>query len=170
MPKFHKIDDKRNDMFVTGSVSSDDKTTREKYRKLTPTLIKSFDYLKTKFDIEKDCILFIRNLRTSLGQFRPSSKEIIIDIRHHSLQQIISTMIHEFTHAQQYRKGDLVEHPSNKKLCIYKNEEFKRVKSTVDYEAYRNQPWEIEARLFESKMIEKTCKDLNIKFDEKLVK
>ena len=168
MPKFHKIDETRDDMFVTGSVSCDTKKTRDAFRKHTLTIIRAYDLLKTKFKIDAKCKLFVRNLRNAHGQYRHASHEIIVDIRNSDIQNIVSTMIHEFTHAQQYQKGDLKRHKTNSKLMLWKNKEVKQVSHLKDFEGYLNLPWEIEARKYEKKMIKKVCEELNLDFSPEL--
>lgn len=163
MPKTHKIKMDRNDLFVTGSVSCDDKITREKYRKLIPTIISSFDHIKTMFDTNKNLTLTIRNIRgTTLGYYKNGKSEIAIDIRDLTERSLVSTMIHEFTHANQYKTKKLSTSNVKDKV-VWNKVEMTRYDSKKNFDKYLDQPWEIEARENEKKYTEKVCKILGIK-------
>ena len=163
MPKTHKILKDRNDLFVTGSVSCDDKITREKYRKLTNTIVSTFDHVKTMFDTNKDLTLCVRNIRgNTLGFYNNGKSEIAIDIRNLNEKSIVSTMIHEFTHANQYKTKKL----SNSKVkdkVVWNKVEMTKYDSKKDHQKYLDQPWEIEARENEKKYTNEVCKVLGIK-------
>jgi len=148
MPKFIEV---RNDVFATGSVACDFKDLREFYRENIEDMIKAFDECKKIFKID-NVKMFVRNLRTAKGHYQHSSKEIAVDIRDRDLKAVVSTIIHEMTHAQQYATKKLSNKGAN---YVFESKEFKPVNSRKDYEAYLNQPWEIEARNNESKYIDK---------------
>jgi len=58
--------------------------------------------------------------------------------------EVVYSLGHELIHFWQYVRGDLVDVP-DKKLIIWKGEQFEPVDSMLDPEGYVNQPWEAEA-------------------------
>lgn len=151
MPKFIQV---REDVYATGSVACDFKQTREFYRANIDDMIKAFDECKKIFKVD-DVKMFVRNLRKECGHYANNKKEIAIDVRRYNLREIVSTIIHEMTHAQQFatkkmaNKGDKV---------VFEKKEYNRVVPSKDFEAYQNQPWEIEAREMEAKYIDQVMK------------
>jgi hypothetical protein len=154
MPKFIEV---RNDVFATGSVACDFKETREFYRANIDDMIKAFDECKKIFKVD-NVKLFVRNLRKAQGHYSNAKREIAVDVRVYDLKSIVSTIIHEMTHAQQYatkkmsQKGEKV---------IFEKVEYNRVKPSKNFEDYQNQPWEIEAREMEAKYIDRVMKAIS---------
>ena len=151
MPKFIQV---REDVFATGSVACDFKQTREFYRANIEDMIKAFDECKKIFKVD-NVKMFVRNLRKHQGTYANAKKEIAIDIRKYDLRQIVSTIIHEMTHAQQFESKKMAY--KNGKV-VFAKKEYAQVKASKDFEAYQNQPWEIEAREMEAKYIDRVMK------------
>ena len=151
MPKTFEI---RNDVFVTGSVASDQKELREYFRANVDKFIKAFDECKKLLKVNNYSML-INNIRRKnvVGTCISGKKTISVDIRRYNLKSIVSTIIHEMTHAQQFETKKLSH--KNSKVSVFENKEYKIVHSNKDYEAYLNLPWEIEARANEEKYIDK---------------
>ena len=148
----------RKDVKITGSVYNDFKDIREYYRKHEETIIKAFDECKKIFKVE-DVNLLIRNIRkrSTVGTYGNSSKTISIDIRRFKIKSIVSTIIHEMTHAKQYLDKRLKVASNGKQEFenkIYPNP------NKVSHEKYLNLPWEIEAREMEKKYIEQVWKSI----------
>ena len=147
----------RKDVKITGSVYNDFKDIREYYRKHEETIIKAFDECKKIFKVE-NVNLLIRNIRkrSTVGTYGNSSKTISIDIRRFKLKSIVSTIIHEMTHAKQYldKRLKFVDGKQLFENKIYPNP------NKVSHETYLNLPWEIEAREMEKKYIEKVWKSI----------
>jgi len=140
MPKFIEV---RNDVFATGSVACDFKHLREFYRANIDDIVKAFDECKKIFKVE-NVKLFVRNIRGGTqGFYQNSTKEVAVDIRDKTLEQIVSVIIHEMTHAQQYATKKLSQKGAK---MVFDSKEYKHVDSKKDFEAYQNLPWEIEAR------------------------
>ena len=150
MPKTFEI---RNDVFVTGSVASDQKELREYFRANIDKLMIAFDECKKLFDVQNYSML-INNIRkkNTLGVCISAKKTISIDIRRYDLKDIVSTIIHEMTHAQQFETKKLKH--KNSKVSVFENKEYKNVDSNKDHDAYLNLPWEIEARANQEKYID----------------
>ena len=149
---------RKDDVFITGSVYNDFKDIREFYRKHEITLIKAFDECKKIFEID-DVKLLIRNIRKSstVGSYGNSKKTISLDIRRFKIKEIVSTIIHEMTHAKQYKDGRLKD-KTNKK-AIFENVEYKCA-SNMSHQKYLDLPWEIEARNMQKKYIEQVWKSI----------
>tara|TARA_R100000458_G_C8276131_1_gene251344 strand:+ start:3262 stop:3750 length:489 start_codon:yes stop_codon:yes gene_type:complete len=161
MPKFEKIDENRKDLFVTGSVNKDQKKLREFYKDNIKTFIKAFDVTKKILNINDDKILFIRNIRSYAGFYRNAKKEIAIDIRSRNIKDIISTIIHECTHALQYQNGDLKKDIKNPRHFIWLNKDsIRKYSPKQNHKKYMNLPWEIQAREFEKKYIDQVMKEV----------
>jgi uncharacterized protein YjaZ len=107
MPNTTKV---RQDVYVRGNVKNDDAYLRNYYNQNEATLIKAFDECKKIFDCEdvKHLHLLIRNIRGNVvGNYNNTHKCISIDLRRYNLKSIVSTIIHEMTHCQQYKLGKL---------------------------------------------------------------
>ena len=147
----------RKDVKITGSVYNDFKDIREYYRKHEETIIKAFDECKKIFKVD-DVNLLIRNIRkrSTVGTYGNSSKTICIDIRRFKLKSIVSTIIHEMTHAKQYldKRLKFVDGKQLFENKIYPNP------NKVSHERYLKLPWEIEAREMEKKYIEQVWKSI----------
>lgn len=155
MPKTITI---REDIFSTGSVACDFKEIREFYRTNLDTFIKAYDEIKKILKVKNSKMIF-RNLRKAHGKYIHAQNEIAIDIRCFDVKSIVSTIIHEMTHAQQYETKKMV--CVNNKDVVFAKKEYKRIDSNKNIEGYRNQPWEIEARKNEEKYIEKVMKAIS---------
>jgi len=151
MPKFIEV---RNDVFATGSVACDFKETREFYRANIDDMIKAFDECKKIFKID-NVKLFVRNLRKAQGHYNNAKKEIAVDVRVYDLKSIVSTIIHEMTHAQQYATKKMSQKGAK---VVFEKVEYNRVNPSKNFEDYQNQPWEIEARQMEAKYIDRVMK------------
>ena len=166
MPKFFNVRAKEKNVapvFVTGSVANDFKKTREFYRSNVHTFINAFDIAKSEMKIESnEWKLFFRNIRSSLGYCKDSSKELAIDVRRYDVKQIVSTIIHELQHSKQYDEG-LLEKSEKRNHKKWKGENVKTCSSTVNYEEYLKLPWEIDARNAEKKYLDKVMKRLEEK-------
>ena len=149
---------RRKDVKITGSVYNDFKDIREFYRKHEETIIKAFDECKKIFKVE-DVNLLIRNIRkrSTVGSYGHSLKTISIDVRRFKIKDIVSTIIHEMTHAKQYKDGRLKNTLNNK--SIFENIEYPNP-NKISYEKYLNLPWEIEAREMQEKYIEQVWKSI----------
>ncbi len=150
MPKTFEI---RNDVFVTGSVASDEKELREYFRANIDKLMIAFDECKKLLNV-KNYSMLINNIRkkNTLGVCISAKNTISIDIRRYNLKDIVSTIIHEMTHAQQFETKKLSH--KNAKISVFENKEYKVVDNNKDHDAYLNLPWEIEARANQEKYID----------------
>ena len=157
MPKFIEV---RDDVFATGSVACDVKEIREFYRANIDDLVKAFDECKKIFKVD-NVNLFVRNIRKAsrVGYYQNSTKEIAIDIRRYDLKEIVSTIIHEMTHAQQYATKKLIQ--KSKKTVTFDGKNYNDIDANKDYEGYRNLTWEIEARKMQEKYIDKVMKAIS---------
>lgn len=157
MPKFIEV---RDDVFATGSVACDVKEIREFYRANIDDLIKAFDECKKIFKVD-DVKLFVRNIRKAsrVGYYQHSSKEVAIDIRRYNLKEIVSTIIHEMTHAQQHATKKLIQ--KSNKTVMFDGKNYNDIDASKDFEGYQNLPWEIEARKMQEKYIDKVMKAIS---------
>jgi hypothetical protein len=153
MPKFIEV---RKDVFATGSVANDQKDLREFYRANIDDIILAFDECNKIFKVDK-VKLFVRNIRSksTVGFYKNSNKEISIDLRSYDIKGIVSTIIHEMTHAQQHDTKKMFY--TNKQVNFY-GKLYNIVSAEKDHEAYLNLPWEIEARKMQQKYLEKVMK------------
>ena len=146
MPKTIEV---RNDVFVTGSVACDFKELREFYRANVDKFIIAFDEIKKILKVNDDVKLLFNNIRKNSvqGMFTHNTKTIKIDLRCYDVTQIVSTIIHEMTHAQQVQDKKLVIDAKSQKW------NGKSIELAKSHEDYLNLPWEIEARKNEEKYI-----------------
>jgi hypothetical protein len=152
MPKTIEV---RKDVFVTGSVACDFKELREFYRSNVETFIKAFDECSKIFKVKNTKLLF-NNIRKKgeVGCYVHGINQVKIDIRSFDVKQIVSTIIHEMTHAQQAQNGKLSPSKDGKSM-IWAKKEFAKAKT---HDEYLNLPWEIEARNNEKKYIDQVMK------------
>ena len=88
----------------------------------------------------------IRPIRGNVtGYYNNSSKTIALDPRDRTLGAILSTIMHELVHAEQYHTGRLVNkegvHTWNNEM----SEQVSAIVSSASYKKYRTFPWEVEA-------------------------
>jgi hypothetical protein len=154
MPNTTKV---RQDVYVRGNVKNDDAYLRNYYNQNEATLIKAFDECKKIFDCEdvKHLHLLIRNIRGNVvGNYNNTHKCISIDLRRYNLKSIVSTIIHEMTHCQQYKLGKL-----SKDTSTTSNWNDKKIKcKNISHQQYLDLPWEIEAREMQKKYIDQVMK------------
>mgnify|MGYP001087453614 FL=1 len=148
----------RKDVKITGSVYNDFKDIREFYRKNEVTLIKAFDECKKIFEID-NVTLLIRNIRkrSTVGSYNNGQKQINLDLRRFKLKDIVSTIIHEMTHAKQYKDGRLKDKTNAK--ATFENVEYSCPKN-MSHQKYLDLPWEIEAREMQKKYIDQVWKSI----------
>ena len=117
----------------------------------------AFDECKKLLNV-KNYSMLINNIRkkNTLGVCISAKNTISIDIRRYNLKGIVSTIIHEMTHAQQFETKKLTH--KNAKISVFENKEYKVVDNNKDHDAYLNLPWEIEARANEEKYINQVMK------------
>ena len=146
----------RKDVKITGSVYNDFKDIREFYRKHETTLIKAFDECKKIFKVD-DVNLLIRNIRkrSTVGSYSNNKKQINLDLRRFKIKEIVSTIIHEMTHAKQYKDGRLKDKTDSK--VIFENVEYK-ISKNMSHQKYLDLPYEIEARKMQDKYIDQVMK------------
>ena len=146
----------RKDVKITGSVYNDFKDIREFYRKHETTLIDAFDECKKIFKVD-DVRLLIRNIRkrSTVGSYNNGLKQINLDLRRFNIKSIVSTIIHEMTHAKQYKDGRLKDKTNAK--ATFENVEYSCPKN-MSHKKYLDLPWEIEARKMQDKYIDQVMK------------
>jgi len=155
MPNTTKV---RQDVFVRGNVKNDDAYLRNYYNEHEATLIKAFDECKKIFDCEdvKHLHLLIRNIRGNVvGNYNATRKRISIDLRRYNLKSIVSTIIHEMTHCQQYKLGKLSKDTNTSANW---NDTKYRCGNGLSHVQYLDLPWEIEAREMQKKYIDQVMK------------
>lgn len=96
--------------------------------------------------------VLLRPLRgNTYGQFTMSQQLIEMDVRRPSWRQYYTDLCHECVHAEQYARGEYdLEYNRNKQKWMFRwGKEYHPVDPAVnvnsDYDAYLQQPWELEA-------------------------
>lgn len=98
--------------------------------------------LKKVFDYRHDVLVRVRPIRGSVnGRANNSGNWIEIDPRK-TMDSIIETIAHEFTHSEQYKQGRL-SWDRDVGEQVWAGVHYRRA---TTHKRYLNQPWEIEAR------------------------
>lgn len=155
MPNTTKV---RQDVYVRGNVKNDNKKLREFYNNNEVKLIAAFDECKKIFNLEdyNNLHMLIRNIRgNTVGRYHNTRRRVSIDLRRFNLREIVKTIIHECTHAQQYKLKKLAK-DTNTSACW--NDKKYRCGNGISHQQYLDLPWEIEAREMADKYVDQVMK------------
>ena len=76
----------------------------------------------------------------------------------------LEVLAHELVHAEQYMQGRLKKSWMKKKGWVHQWNGHVNTNRGSTYQAYRNQPWEIEAWSRQAELAEKVCQILEEKY------
>ena len=115
-------------------------------------------------DLPKDLLVRIATKSgTMKGSYLHSQRLVFINVCNFNYDAVMTTLAHELVHAEQFKKGKLKIHSTNKGYVHYWNGE-RVTNKGMTYNSYRKQPWEAEAFARQDVLSKKVTKILNEKF------
>lgn len=100
---------------------------------------------RTLLQLPDDLVVRLASVRRHLGIYHNTSLMATINptLKYGKFLQVLA---HELVHAEQYYEGRLKLAISRGKYCnVWKGTKYEVVNAMVNYDLYRNQPWEMEA-------------------------
>jgi hypothetical protein len=172
--KVYPVGIKKSDKYLGGglymaasclySTSWDASRIRDKALLVATVVNRSIDEFRAFLDFPKDIIVRICPIKGQPnGRYFSSEKLVEIDSRL-PWDRALEVLGHELVHAEQYMQGRLKQSYMKKKGWVHQWNGNVNTNRGSTYQAYRNQPWEIEAWSRQADLAEKVCQILEKKY------
>ena len=127
-------------------------------------VVESLPVFRELLDLPKDLFVRIATKPGNMkGSYLHSQRLVFINVCNFNYDAVMITLAHELVHAEQFKKGKLKIHSTNKGYVHYWNGERVTNKGKT-YSSYRKQPWEAEAFGRQEELVRQATKKLNKKF------